>query len=65
MGALKSLEDCIPEAIQNRGVEAMTGRKYSDQSAVRNSPRSRQLTLKCSAAVVRLRRSLNLLGYSP
>jgi len=40
VGTLKSLEDHIPEAIQNQGVEAMTGRKHSDKSTVRNSTRS-------------------------
>lgn len=34
MGALKSLEDRIPKAIQNQDVEAMIGRKHRDESTM-------------------------------
>lgn len=39
MAALKSLEDRIPEAIQNQDIEVVTGRKHSDKSTMSNLTR--------------------------
>lgn len=65
MGAQNSLQDHIPKALQNQGVEAMAGRNHSDKSPVRGSSRSWQFTLNSSTVVIWLKRSINLLSNSP